>query len=87
MSSIASVGAGSEAHVKPISRASLATPSTKPSPLAAAQQEGSAGSIYFVQGDFFEIEFTTYFDLICCIGVLEWTPKWSRAGREVSTAS
>ena len=50
---------------------------------AAAQQDGLAGRLYFVQGDFFEVEFQTRFDLICCIGVLEWTPKF-RAGDPVA---
>lgn len=46
---------------------------------AAAQQEGIAASMYFLQGDFFDITFTSRFDLVTCIGVLEWVPKF-RAG-------
>ncbi len=43
---------------------------------AAARQEGIADRMHFVQADLFEIEFETRFDLICCIGVLEWVPKF-----------
>jgi SAM-dependent methyltransferase len=43
---------------------------------AAASQEQVANRMYFVQGDFFEIELETRFDLVCCIGVLEWVPKF-----------
>lgn len=46
---------------------------------AAARQENTAGRMHFVQADLFEIEFETRFDLIACIGVLEWIPKF-RAG-------
>ena len=51
---------------------------------AAAQQDGVAGRMYFLQGDFFEVEFAQRFDLVTCIGVLEWTAKF-RSGdpREV----
>ena len=43
---------------------------------AAARQEATADRMHFVQADLFEIEFETRFDLICCIGVLEWVPKF-----------
>jgi 2-polyprenyl-3-methyl-5-hydroxy-6-metoxy-1,4-benzoquinol methylase len=43
---------------------------------AAAAQEGLSGRIHFIQGDFFEIEFATAYDLVICIGVLEWVPKF-----------
>jgi SAM-dependent methyltransferase len=46
---------------------------------AAARQEKLTDRMHFVQADIFEIEFETRFDLICCIGVLEWVPKF-RAG-------
>lgn len=39
---------------------------------AAARQDGVAENIAFVAADYFEIEFTTRFDAICAIGVLEW---------------
>jgi hypothetical protein len=32
--------------------------------------------MHFVQADFFEVEFESRFDLACCIGVLEWVPKF-----------
>jgi 2-polyprenyl-3-methyl-5-hydroxy-6-metoxy-1,4-benzoquinol methylase len=44
---------------------------------AAATQEQVADRMHFVQADFFEIEFEPQsFDLICCIGVLEWLAKF-----------
>jgi 2-polyprenyl-3-methyl-5-hydroxy-6-metoxy-1,4-benzoquinol methylase len=46
---------------------------------AAAIQEGLADRMYFVQADFLETNFIQHFDLITCIGVLEWVPKF-RAG-------
>jgi len=46
---------------------------------AAAHQEKIASRMYFIQGDAFEIDFAPQFDLVCCIGVLEWVPKF-RAG-------
>ena len=50
----------------------------------AAAQESVARRLHFVQADFFDVEFDTKFDLVTCIGVLEWVPKF-RAGdpREV----
>jgi SAM-dependent methyltransferase len=49
---------------------------------AAAVQEKVDQSLCFVQADFFDVDFETKFDLICCIGVLEWVPKF-RAGDPV----
>ncbi|MFT3869478.1 MAG: class I SAM-dependent methyltransferase [Nibricoccus sp.] len=46
---------------------------------AAAQQDRTNASMYFLQGDFFDVDFTTRFDLVTCVGVLEWVPKF-RAG-------
>jgi 2-polyprenyl-3-methyl-5-hydroxy-6-metoxy-1,4-benzoquinol methylase len=43
---------------------------------AAATQEGLAGRMHFVQADFLDLEFEPVFDLVCCIGVLEWVPKF-----------
>jgi hypothetical protein len=43
---------------------------------AAATQERLAGRMCFVQADFLDLEFEPSFDLICCIGVLEWVPKF-----------
>lgn len=46
---------------------------------AAAAQERLTGHMRFIQADFFDLEFDPVFDLVCCIGVLEWVPKF-RAG-------
>jgi SAM-dependent methyltransferase len=44
---------------------------------AAATQEQVADRMQFVQADFFDLEFERQsFDLICCIGVLEWVAKF-----------
>ena len=43
---------------------------------AAAAQERVNERLHFVQADFFDIEFDTRFDLVTCIGVLEWVPKF-----------
>jgi 2-polyprenyl-3-methyl-5-hydroxy-6-metoxy-1,4-benzoquinol methylase len=43
---------------------------------AAARQEGVDANLCFVQADFLDVEFDTRFDLACCIGVLEWVPKF-----------
>lgn len=43
---------------------------------AAARQEHLAERMHFVQADFLQLEFEPVFDLICCIGVLEWVPKF-----------
>lgn len=39
---------------------------------AAARQEGIHDRMAFVESDYFEVEFTTRFSVICAIGVLEW---------------
>jgi 2-polyprenyl-3-methyl-5-hydroxy-6-metoxy-1,4-benzoquinol methylase len=46
---------------------------------AVALQEKSAGHMHFIQADFQSVTFDAAFDLVCCIGVLEWVPKF-RAG-------
>jgi SAM-dependent methyltransferase len=43
---------------------------------AAAAQDGLEGNMCFVQGDLLDIDFDTKFDVACCIGVLEWVPKF-----------
>jgi 2-polyprenyl-3-methyl-5-hydroxy-6-metoxy-1,4-benzoquinol methylase len=43
---------------------------------AAAQQDGVANRMYFLQADFFEVEFAPRFDLVTSVGVLEWVPKF-----------
>lgn len=45
---------------------------------AAAQQEGLDQRMIFLQSSFMDIEFDPVFDLVCCIGVLEWVPKFCR---------
>jgi SAM-dependent methyltransferase len=44
---------------------------------AAARQERLDERIYFLGTDAFSVDFAPVFDLICCIGVLEWVPKFS----------
>jgi 2-polyprenyl-3-methyl-5-hydroxy-6-metoxy-1,4-benzoquinol methylase len=44
---------------------------------AAATQEQVADRLHFVQADFFDVEFEPHsFDLIGCVGVLEWVAKF-----------
>ncbi len=43
---------------------------------AAAQQDAIADRMHFLQADFFDTDFAQTFDLITCIGVLEWVPKF-----------
>ena len=44
---------------------------------AAATQEQVADRMHLVQADFFDLEFEPQsFDLICCVGVLEWVAKF-----------
>jgi 2-polyprenyl-3-methyl-5-hydroxy-6-metoxy-1,4-benzoquinol methylase len=44
---------------------------------AAATQEQVADRMHFLQADFFELELEPQcFDLICCVGVLEWVAKF-----------
>ena len=44
---------------------------------AAAAQERLSDRLQFIQAQFQELEFAPSFDLICCVGVLEWVPKFS----------
>jgi 2-polyprenyl-3-methyl-5-hydroxy-6-metoxy-1,4-benzoquinol methylase len=44
---------------------------------AAARQDGLDTRMWFVQADFLEVEFAEPFDLVTCIGVLEWVPKFA----------
>ena len=75
------VGAGWGQHALPLAR-THATAALEPAPeridfiRAAAVQEGVAGRLCFLQADLFDIEFSTRFDLVACIGVLEWVPRF-----------
>ena len=44
---------------------------------AVARQEGLAQNMFFVNADYMHISFETRFDLITCIGVLEWVGAFS----------
>jgi hypothetical protein len=80
-SRVLDIGAGWGQTALPLARANDVT-ALEPTPerlsflRAAAAQEGLAGRIHFVGADFFEVDFATRFDLVACIGVLEWTPKF-----------
>src|SRR5690606_34858399 len=39
---------------------------------AAARQDGLDGKMWFLNADYFDVESADKFDLITCIGVLEW---------------
>jgi len=75
------VGAGWGQLSLPLARATEVT-ALEPTPerlafiRAAALQDKLADRIHFIQADFFEIEFAVKFDLVTCIGVLEWVPKF-----------
>ena len=43
---------------------------------ATAAQEDVADQIHFIEADFLDLTFAGRFDLACCIGVLEWVPKF-----------
>jgi len=43
---------------------------------AAARQEAVTDHMHFVQADLFDVQLERSFDMICCIGVLEWVPKF-----------
>ena len=43
---------------------------------AAANQDATAERMHFVQASLFDVEFDTTFDRACCVGVLEWVPKF-----------
>lgn len=43
---------------------------------AAAEQDAVADNMCFVHADFLDVSFEGKFDLACCIGVLEWVPKF-----------
>ena len=43
---------------------------------AAAAQEQLLERMQFLQADFQDLDFGPDFDLVCCVGVLEWVPKF-----------
>lgn len=43
----------------------------------AAAQEGLTSAMAFVQASLADVGFERVFDLVCCIGVLEWVPRFS----------
>lgn len=47
---------------------------------AAARQDGVEGKLICLEADYFEIGFTTSFEVICAIGVLEWAGAYQPAG-------
>lgn len=83
-SRILDVGAGWGQYSIPLARENEVV-SVEPTPerlafiQAAAAQEGIADRIHFVEADFLDLTFERSFDYACCIGVLEWVPKF-RAG-------
>jgi SAM-dependent methyltransferase len=43
---------------------------------ARARQEKLSERMWFLQADFFDLDFEDHFGLVTCIGVLEWLPKF-----------
>jgi len=75
------VGAGWGQIALPLARNCMVT-ALEPTPerlafiQAAAKQEGSAPRMHYVQASLFDVTFDASFDLACCVGVLEWVPKF-----------
>ena len=44
---------------------------------AIAQQDNLSGNMFFLASNYFDLEFQTKFELILCIGVLEWVGKFT----------
>jgi 2-polyprenyl-3-methyl-5-hydroxy-6-metoxy-1,4-benzoquinol methylase len=82
-SKILDIGSGWGQIALPLAQRSFVT-ALEPTPerlefiYAVAQQEGIAKNMHFIESDFFSIEFESQFDLACCIGVLEWVPKFKK---------
>ncbi len=80
---ILDIGAGWGQIALPLARAGYSVCALEPTPerlkfiQAAARQEGLLDTMWFVQADFLEVEFASRFDLVTCIGVLEWVPKFA----------
>lgn len=79
---ILDIGAGWGQIALPLARAGHQVTALEPTPerlafiQAAAAQDQVTDNLAFIQASFHQIQFTSRFDLICCIGVLEWTPKF-----------
>lgn len=78
---ILDIGAGWGQIALPLSKLATVT-ALEPTPermafiRAAARQDSAEENLYFIQADLLDIEFETKFDMACCIGVLEWVPKF-----------
>ena len=76
------VGAGWGQLTLPFAREDRQVTALEPTPerlafiRAAATQEGIAERIHFVEADLLDIEFESQFDLVACVGVLEWVPRF-----------
>jgi 2-polyprenyl-3-methyl-5-hydroxy-6-metoxy-1,4-benzoquinol methylase len=81
-SRILDVGAGWGQIALPLAKAGHTFTALEPTPErlafieATARQEGCDARMHFLQADIFDLEFEDRFDLITCIGVLEWVPKF-----------
>ncbi len=75
------VGAGWGQYTLPLARTCNVV-AVEPTPerlafiRAAAMQERVAERCYFVEADMLDLEMPARFDFVCCIGVLEWVPKF-----------
>jgi len=84
-STILDIGAGWGQISLPLARENMVV-ALEPTPerlafiRAVAGQEKLARRLICIQSDFLDVEFEPVFDLVCCIGVLEWVPKF-RPGR------
>jgi len=79
---ILDIGAGWGQLALPLARRGLVcalepTPERLAFVRAAARQEGVHERLWYIQADYGDVRFTDLFDLVCCIGVLEWVPKFS----------
>ena len=78
---ILDVGAGWGQYSLPLAQQNTVV-SVEPTPErlafihAAAEQDGVVDRIHFIEADFLDLTFARRFDLACCIGVLEWVPKF-----------
>jgi len=75
------IGAGWGQLALPLARTTEVT-ALEPAPeklafiRAAADQEKLSSRMHFIQADFLDVDFATKFDLVTCIGVLEWVPTF-----------